>query len=122
MPPVALSIMQTTVGFLLVMRTGEGSKRWWEGRASFGTFQALCVDLVRQITAGCDNEPLAKSTGLHALAAVVTLKNQLLTVPENDKEELGQFLPPVAVDAIVGHDSMTRQEILQVKAAVLSRT
>ena len=42
---MALSILQTTVGFLLVMRTDEGSKRWWEGRASFGTF---CLKLRRQ--------------------------------------------------------------------------
>eukprot|EP01052_Picozoa_sp_SAG31_P054515 SAG31_NODE_14555_length_799_cov_1.311429_1_plen_77_part_10 len=60
-----------------------------------------------------DNKPLARSIGLHALAAVVTLKNQLLQKPNNDNEELGQFLPQVAVDVIVGHDSMTKAEIMQ---------
>eukprot|EP01052_Picozoa_sp_SAG31_P054516 SAG31_NODE_14555_length_799_cov_1.311429_2_plen_162_part_00 len=53
LPPAALTILQTTIGFLLVMRTQEASKRWWDGRAAYGQFQALCVDLVRQFTAGC---------------------------------------------------------------------
>ena len=76
-PPVAVSVLGGTVGFLIVYRTGESAKRWWDGRTHFGSAVAFSVDLVRNsTTAIISNKQLANCIALYALAVVVCLKVQ----------------------------------------------
>ena len=46
-PPIAASVLGTTVGFLLVMKTSQGCMRWWEGRGHFGPPQAVVLPSAR---------------------------------------------------------------------------
>jgi len=129
--PTALSVLGSTVGFVLCVRINSANGQWWEGRGQFGKAVSNSVDITGMFCAAYTVDTdgyVQKFVGTHALAFVVSLKNLLCFEPseetedEDDARELRQFMTSVDYEFLMSASAKYRPHlILQLLRAAISQ-
>jgi predicted membrane chloride channel (bestrophin family) len=127
-PATALSILGSTIGFVLCVRLNNANGQWWEGRGHFGKAVSNSVDVTGIFCASCTantNGAVQRFVGTHCLAFVVTLKNLLRTDEQDDSDdaaELRQFMAPNDYEFVMSANSEYRPMlVLQLLRTVISK-
>ena len=126
-PPSALSVLGSTVGFVLCVRINAANSKWWEGRGHFGAAVTTCVDTTALFCAACKapDGTVQHFVGTHCLAFVVTLKNALRTKETDDKadrRELAPFMDKAEYDFLMDATPVYRPLlVLQLLRTAVSR-